>query len=143
MPNPPVIEYGKNAAYYSPTQDRIGMPNPERFISSESFFATVYHEASLWTGHPSRLARFSLDDPAIFGSESYSQEELVAELTSAFLCGEAGISPTTIDQSAAYISGWLKNLRNDRKLIVVAAAQAQKAADLILGRTQPEERKAT
>ena len=139
MPNPPVIEYGKDAAYYSPTQDRIGMPNPERFTSSESFFATVYHEASHWSGHPSRLARFSLDDPAIFGSESYSQEELVAELTSAFLCGEAGISPSTIDQSAAYLSGWLDRLRGDKKLIVIASAQAQKAADLILGRSQLDE----
>ena len=68
---------------------------------------------------------------------------MVAELTSAFLCGEAGISPSTIDQSAAYLSGWLNRLRDDKKLIVVAAAQAQKAADLILGRTQLDEIDAT
>ncbi|MFZ0429126.1 MAG: hypothetical protein WAO20_13485 [Acidobacteriota bacterium] len=56
-----------------------------------------------------------------------------------FLCGEAGISPNTIDQSASYLSGWIDRLRGDGKLIVIAAAQAQKAADLILRRTQPDE----
>ena len=139
MPNPPVIEYGKNAAFYCPTQDRIGMPYPEQFTSGpESVFATLYHELGHATGHPARLARFGLEDDVQFGSDTYSQEELVAELTSAFLCGEAGISPGTLDQSAAYLSGWLKRLRDDKKLIIVAAAQAQKAADLILGRTQTE-----
>lgn len=144
MPNRPVIEYGKQAAFYSPAQDRIGMPDPERFTAGpESFYSTLYHEAAHWSGHPTRLARFSLDDHTIFGSESYSQEELVAEITAAFLCGEAGISPATLDQSAAYIAGWLKRLRGDKKLIVIAAAQAQKAADLILGRLQQDEIEAT
>ena len=51
----------------------------------------------------------------------------------AFLCGQAEIVERTIDNSAAYLKGWLEQLRNDKTLIVQAAAQAQKAADFILG----------
>ena len=68
-----------------------------------------------------------------FGSADYSREELVAEMGAAFLCGTCGIDSTTIENSAAYINGWLRKLRDDHKLVVVAAAQAQKAADFILG----------
>jgi antirestriction protein ArdC len=62
---------------------------------------------------------------------------LIAELASAFLCAEAGISAASIDDQAAYIAGWLHALKNDNRLIVMAAAQAEKAADFILGR-KPE-----
>ena len=58
----------------------------------------------------------------------------MAEITASYLCAQAGIVDATLDNSAAYINGWLKALRNDRKLIVGAAAQAQKAADFILTR---------
>ena len=73
-----------------------------------------------------------------FGSNPYCKEELIAELGAAFLCGHAEIVERTIDNSAAYLQGWLEQLRNDRTLIVQAAAQAQKAADFILGNSQPE-----
>ena len=53
---------------------------------------------------------------------------------SAFLCAEARISPAVIENQVAYVAGWLSKLREDRKLLVYAAAQAQKAADFILGR---------
>lgn len=62
----------------------------------------------------------------------------MAELGSAFLCGHAEISTRTIDNAAAYIAGWLQQLQNDHTLIVHAAAQAQKAADFILGIQPPE-----
>jgi antirestriction protein ArdC len=68
-----------------------------------------------------------------FGSNPYCKEELIAEMGAAFLCGQAEIAERTIDNSAAYLLGWLEQLRNDRTLIVQAAAQAQKAADFILG----------
>jgi antirestriction protein ArdC len=71
---------------------------------------------------------------APFGSPVYSREELVAELSAAFLCAEAGISPAVIDNQASYVAGWLGKLRDDRKLVIRAAAQAQKAADYILNR---------
>ena len=50
------------------------------------------------------------------------------------MCGEAGIAEQTLDNSAAYIAEWLKRLKNDKTLIVHAAAQAQRAADFILAR---------
>jgi antirestriction protein ArdC len=68
-----------------------------------------------------------------YGSDPYAREELIAEMGSAFLCGYAGIEDRTIDSSAAYLEGWLKQLKEDKTLIVHAAAQAQKAADFILG----------
>ena len=74
-----------------------------------------------------------------FGSDPYCKEELIAELGSAFLCGQAGIVERTIDNSAAYLEGWLKRLREDKTLIVYAAAQAQNAADFIMGRKMESE----
>jgi antirestriction protein ArdC len=71
-----------------------------------------------------------------FGSHEYSKEELVAEMGAAYLCAEAGIVETTLENSAAYIAGWLRKLRNDNKFVVQAAAQAQKAADFILNRSE-------
>jgi antirestriction protein ArdC len=68
-----------------------------------------------------------------FGSNPYAKEELVAEMGAAFLCGQAGIVERTIDNSAAYVASWLSRLKDDSKLVVQAAAQAQKAADFILG----------
>jgi antirestriction protein ArdC len=87
------------------------------------------------TGHRRRLARESILDAAPFGSVTCSGEELVAEMGAPYLCAEAGISPAVIENQAAYIAGWLKKLRDDRKLVVHAAAQAQRAADFILNRT--------
>src|SRR5438445_1729861 len=62
----------------------------------------------------------------------YSKEELCAEMGAAYLCAEAGISTAVIDNQAAYVAGWLKKLRDDRKLLIHAAAEAQHAADYIL-----------
>jgi antirestriction protein ArdC len=111
------------------------MPKPERFDSSEAYYSTLFHELTHSTGHSDRLGRKGIMDTVMFGSSDYSREELVAEMGSAFLCGETGILEPCIDRSSAYIAGWLKALKNDRKLVVVAAAQAQKAADYILNRT--------
>jgi antirestriction protein ArdC len=72
-----------------------------------------------------------------FGSADYSREELVAEMGAALLCAEGGISCATIENQAAYVAGWLKCLEEDARAVVIAAAQAQRAADLILGR-RPE-----
>jgi antirestriction protein ArdC len=110
------------------------MPKPERFDSSEAYYSTLFHELTHSTGHTDRLGRKGIMDTVMFGSSDYSREELVAEMGSAFLCGETGILEPCIDRSSAYIAGWLKALRNDRKLVVTAAAQAQKAADYILNR---------
>jgi len=90
------------------------------------------------TGHVNRLNRLGITEVAAFGSEVYSKEELVAEIGAAMLCGVAGVDNSTIENSAAYIGGWLRKLKDDKKLIVQAAGQAQKAADFILGMTFEE-----
>lgn len=132
----PTIEHKGLRPCYVPATDRVLMPERSKFFSAEGYYATLFHELVHSTGHASRLDR-DIENPAPFGSEDYSREELVAELGAAFLCSEAGISPPVIENQAAYLAGWLKALKDDRRAIVVAAAQAEKAADLILGRAAP------
>ena len=134
MPQQPNIKHGMSHAYYSPTNDTVGMPERKRFNTEDAYHATLFHELVHATGHEKRLKRQSITERNGFGSDPYCKEELIAELGSAFLCGQAGIVERTIDNSAAYLEGWLKQLREDKTLIVYAAAQAQKAADFILDR---------
>ena len=98
----------------------------------------MFHELTHATGHVSRLNRKEVTDPSQYGSNLYSREELVAEMGAAFLCGHSGIENTTLDQSASYIQNWLERLKEDRKLVVHAAAKAQKACDFILD-VRPED----
>lgn len=132
MPNRPMVETGSRQACYVPSLDVVRMPRPESFEASTAYYATLFHELVHSTGHSTRLDRKLNTLLAPFGSADYSREELVAEMGAAFLCGESGILDTCVEQSAAYIQGWLRKLRDDRRLVVVAAAQAQKAADYIL-----------
>lgn len=133
MPQRPLIKYGMAKAFYSPAGDFVGMPDRERFAGEDEFYSVLFHELTHSTGHESRLNRPTITEANGFGSEEYSKEELVAEMGAAFLCGQAGIAERTINNSAAYIQNWLEALKNDNKLIVQAAAQAQRAADFILG----------
>jgi len=138
MPQPPVIKHGMSCAFYSPLDDCVGMPVRERFTTEEGYYATLFHELVHSVGHSSRLNRPTLAQNNGFGSDAYSKEELIAEMGAAYLCGQAEIGGQTIAGSAAYIKGWLGKLRDDKLLIVQAAAQAQKAVDFILGRTFSE-----
>lgn len=133
MPQRPIIRHRGSQAFYRPSADVVNMPPAELFQSSEEYYSTLLHELTHATGHESRLGRLDTDKLAAFGSKGYSQEELVAEMGAAFLCGHCQIENKTIDNSAAYIQGWLRKLKNDKRLVVFAAAQAQKAADFILG----------
>lgn len=135
MPQLPAIKHGMTRAFYSPHEDSVGMPMRERFDTEEGYYATLFHELVHSTGHEKRLKRTTLAENNGFGSDPYCKEELIAELGAAFLCGQAEISERTIASSAAYLNGWLERLRQDKTLIVQAAAQAQKAADFILGKS--------
>lgn len=130
----PAITHEGYQARYRPAIDTILIPEPKRFEDAESYYGTLFHEAAHSTGISKRLNR-GLDDesPAPFGSPDYSKEELVAEMGAAFLNATAGISPPTIEQSAAYIDNWKTILKGDKRLVVTAAGAAQKAADWILG----------
>lgn len=124
---------GGGRAYYSPLTDSIHLPAQTKFESAEGYYGTMFHELVHSTGHAKRLARKGVAQVSGFGSESYSQEELVAEIGAAFLCGTTGVDTGTDENSASYIAGWLKSLKDDKKLVVVAAAQAQRAVDYITG----------
>jgi antirestriction protein ArdC len=139
MKDRPEISYGGNRASYSPVLDKIRMPYEERFAKSEEFYSVLFHELGHSTGHCSRLSRKEVTEYHSFGSAEYSAEELVAEFCASFLCGVAGISNNTIELNASYIDGWMTVLKKDRRLLVTAAAQAQKAADYILGKSAGEE----
>src|SRR4030095_16427188 len=134
---------GLDRAFYSPSGDFVGMPSAEQFRTGEDYYSVLFHELTHSTGHESRLNRKGVSGSdgewSAFGSQSYSKEELVAEMGAAFLCGQAGIAERTLDNSAAYVAAWLQRLKDDRRLVVHAAAQAQKAADYVLGRQFAEE----
>lgn len=124
------INYGGASAHYVPSQDYIQLPNRADFTGAEEFYSTALHELAHWTGHSSRLDRNL--NTSRFGTEAYAFEELVAELTAAFLCATTGIHQGYQDNHAKYIKSWIKVLKNDSKAIMTAASQAQKAHDFLL-----------
>lgn len=123
-----VIREGAGEAYYAPGADFISMPRFENFKSADHFNATRFHELGHWTGHKSRLDR---DLRNRFGDRAYAAEELVAELTSAFLCAEFDIDGDL--RHAGYIENWIQLLQHDPKAIFTASARAQAAADHLRG----------
>jgi antirestriction protein ArdC len=130
MPNAPAMQQDARA-WYRPSNDTIGMPSKALFHSAEEFYSTLFHELVHSTGHASRVGRDGIEHIEQFGSESYSKEELIAEMGAAMLCGVTGIAPRTIENSAAYLKCWIERLRGDSKLLVSAASQAQKSCDYI------------
>lgn len=129
--NGPGVEHGGSRAYYTPKADAVKMPDRTRFTSAEEYYSTLFHELSHSTGHSTRLDRGLDTKLAVFGSPDYGREELVAEMSAAFLCGHAGIAPSTIGNSAAYLDGWIKTLKGDKRLVISASSAAQRAADWI------------
>jgi len=138
----PTLNLGGDIAAYSPLLDTIVLPIRGSFDTAEEYYSTFFHEMGHSTGHQSRLNRpgvTELGSGHRFGEPAYAEEELVAEMTAAMLAGVAGIEQTTLDNSAAYLANWAKKLGEEPKLVVQAAAKAQKAADLILGTTFEDE----
>lgn len=133
--NPPEIVEGEFASY-SPKLDRITMPPKNEFMNEEEYYSTLFHEMGHSTMHETRVDRKQKDEKA---SElhNYGKEELVAEMTNAFLSAECEIYPRVIDNQAAYLAGWIKILKSDSRAVVTAAAAAQRAADYILNRENP------
>lgn len=132
MPNAPKIETTHNdQPRYSHELDRVAVPNARRFKNAEGFYSVLFHEMGHATGHASRLNRLDSKKNRSFGSPDYSFEELVAEMTAAFLCAHCGIE-NQFEHSAAYIKSWLLVLREDKKILLNAATAAQRAADYIL-----------
>lgn len=143
MPNRPTIEHKESRAYYAPIRDIVNMPTKESFHTPHGYYATLFHELGHATGHATRTGRIKPDHDHKFGSQDYSEEELVAELTASMLCNITGIQENTVENSAAYLTSWLRAFQNDPKMLVSAAGKAQKAADYIQGITWGNEQPKT
>ena len=123
------VSHGGNRAYYSHTVDAVQMPPFEAFRDAQSYYATLAHELTHWTGHSSRLPRDF--GGKRFGSQGYAMEELVAELGAAFLCADLELGLEPREDHASYIANWLEVLASDNRAVFTAAAHAQRAADFI------------
>ena len=125
----PTIKENMDRACYSPFRDEVHMPSKSTFDSEEGYYTTIFHELGHSTGHKSRLNR---DIKALYQSKhDYSKEELVAEMTACYLSNLSGIEQRVEDNSVAYLQGWIRALKGDKKFLVTAASKAQKAADYI------------
>ncbi|WP_137390341.1 ArdC family protein [Rhodoligotrophos defluvii] len=125
------IRHGGDRAYYAIQPDYVQMPPAETFRDAESYAATLAHELTHWTRHPSRLDR-DLGRKR-WGDEGYAREELVAEIGAAFLCADLGIAPEVREDHAAYMASWLQVLKDDKRAVFQAAAHAQRAVDYLHG----------
>jgi antirestriction protein ArdC len=126
-----IVRHGGNRAYYSVSTDHVQMPPIESFRDAEAYYATLGHETTHWTKHPTRLDRdFGRKR---WGDEGYAMEELVAELGAAFLSADLELTPELRDDHASYIEHWLKVLKSDNRAIFAAASHAQRAADFLHG----------
>ena len=136
MPNKPAQVNG-SMAFYTPSKDTVTMPLLSSFKDAASYYATAFHEYIHSTGHESRLNREGVANHAAFGKEDYSKEELVAELGSAFLCAETGISSDNLlENSVAYVQSWIRVLKNDPQFIISASSKARKSAEYILNKKE-------
>ncbi len=132
----PEIRYGGGRASYSPTMDYIQMPHMADFDGSEEYYRVLLHELAHSTGHSKRLNREGVNNPIRFGSHDYSEEELIAEMTSSMLASHIGIaSPESDANSAAYLDHWLSKLAKNPEWLIHAGVAAQKASDFIQGIT--------
>ena len=123
------IHHGGARAYYMPGVDSITLPDRVRFEKAEDYYATALHELTHATKHEHRCDRKRYEHEN--SKVSYAFEELVAELGSAFLMAALGISGE-VREHADYLDSWLTLLRQDKRAIFKAAAQAQKAANWAL-----------
>lgn len=120
------VEVNEGEPCYIPSKDSIRMPKFHDFYTYTAYFSTMAHECSHATGHKTRLDR-SLSGR--FGDDSYAMEELIAELSAAFICAENNLGYD--NNHASYLASWLKVLRQDPKAIFTVSAQAQKASNYI------------
>ena len=122
------LNHGGSKAFYAPSRDSIQMPFVQDFEGVNGYDATLCHEMGHWTGNKSRLDR---QFGKRFGDEAYAFEELVAEITSAFMCCHLNIELTGL-QHASYVENWLKVLKSDKRAIFTASSQARQATEFLM-----------
>lgn len=121
------LRIGGDKAFYMPALDYIQVPPQCAYFDQVNWYRTVLHETGHWSGHVKRLNR---DQTGSFGTHAYMGEEIVAELTAAFVLAELSIQPSV--RHADYIGAWIDMLRDDKRAIFKAARLATQAADYIL-----------
>src|SRR4029077_18163515 len=112
MPKRPMLAQHAQASY-RPSTDTVSMPARTAFDHIENYYSTFFHELVHSSGHPSRVGRDGIEQLNTFGSESYSKEELIAELGASMLAEKRGIPPATIENSASYLQSWIRVLKGD------------------------------
>jgi antirestriction protein ArdC len=122
MQNRPRIQVGEKQAYYHPKDDYVNMPPIKTFRTAEAYYGVLFHELIHSTGHQTRLSRKEVTEKIVFGSESYSLEELTAEIGACFLKSFSGLPMDDLSQNASYIQNWLEVLKNDKRFIVKASS---------------------
>ena len=139
MPRRPEIRHGASFnPCYNAALDVVEMPNLGQFENAAAYFSVLHHELVHSTGATGRLNRFAMR-AGESREERYGFEELVAELGAAFLSATCGLDNSArLDDASAYLAGWLKALREEKKLLLQAAGAAQKAADFILGKAEEQ-----
>lgn len=126
-----VTRAAQNRAYYSPSNDRIVMPLSSQFDCEAGYWATLLHELVHASGHQSRLNREGITSSSRkFGDPLYCEEELIAEIGSAFLCAQIGVQGEVNHES--YIQSWQRVLKADKKALFRAAKQARLASEFLL-----------
>ncbi|GAB6048878.1 zincin-like metallopeptidase domain-containing protein [Methyloparacoccus murrellii] len=130
------IRHGGGRAFYRIDADYIQVPAFGQFNSGERYYATLAHELTHWTRHPSRLDRDM--GRKRWGDAGYAMEELVAELGAAFLCADLGITPEVREDHAAYIAEWLRVLKDDKRAVFTAASKASEAVEFMRRLSLPE-----
>ena len=120
------IRTGGNEALYVPSRDYIRMPQLKAFENVSHYYATLLHECAHWTGHEKRLNR---DLKNRFKTRAYAAEELIAELTAAFLCAHLDIQGEL--RHAGYIDDWISLLKEDDRAVFTAASKASQAANYL------------
>lgn len=127
-----------NEAYFQPSSDTIVVPSINQYPVVEEYYSTLFHEMVHSTGVKKRCDR-GLEVHAAFGSENYSKEELVAEIGASILVNKTCMNAEkAFKNNVAYIQNWLTALKNDRKLVVVAASRAKKGVQYILNEKMDE-----
>ena len=127
----PISLEHQDSAYYSIAKDAIVLPEKSQFINGESFYGTLLHEMTHSTGAEGRLDRIK---PAAFGSKEYAREELVAELGSALVASQYGITKTIKEDSAQYLGSWLDVLKESPEFLKTTLFDVKKASSMIAQR---------
>jgi len=128
-----IVNHGGNRAYYNPDSDQITMPLFGAFKDQLGYYSTLGHEYTHWTSKSHRCNR---ELGKRFGDQAYAAEELIAELGTAFLMAQLGLSAEPREDHASYIASWLKLLKGDKKAVFSAASKAQQACDYLLNNSK-------